>query len=145
MTKKTRPFAMTFTQKSRVQQHQKDETDINKIMARYVKTGVIDHINTHQPHYGDNTALDYQQSLNIILHAENMFAELPAQARKHFDNNPETFLKFVEDPSNHDKLYDLGLSNSPMKPETTPDPLVKPAEPKAATSEPAAAAPEPTA
>lgn len=130
-TIKDRKHSIRFVQPSLTQQHQKDETDINKIMKRFVKTGIIDHVNKHQPHYGENTAIDYQQSLDIIIQAENMFAELPSQARKHFDNDPKAFLKFVEDPNNHDKLYDLGLSNTPP---SVPDAPSKPAEQEATTT-----------
>ena len=40
----------------------------------------------------------------------NMFNELPGAARHEFNNDPATFLKFVQDPKNADKLEKLGLA-----------------------------------
>lgn len=95
------------------QQHQKDETDVNKIMARYVKTGIIDHVNRFQPHYGDTSPISYHESLSICARAQSMFQELPAIVRKKFHNDPEQFLEFVQDPENKDKLFEMGLSETP--------------------------------
>ena len=117
-----RKHAIKFTQPSLTQQHSKDQVDINNIMARYIKTGVLDHVAKYQPQYRDNNATDYQESMNIVIKADEMFSELPAQARKHFDNDPAAFLDFVQDPANHDKLHELGLTENPPlvpQPKTT--------------------------
>lgn len=103
-------FAITFTQPTLAQQHTKDAVDINQIMARYIKTGVLDHVTKYQPQYTDNTMQDYQQSQNIIIKADLMFSELPSQVRKNFGNDPAAFLDFVSDESNHDKLAEMGLT-----------------------------------
>lgn len=123
---KYRKHAIVFTEPSQTQQHQKDETDVNKIMRRYVKTGVIDHVNKNQPHYADVKYCDYHEALNQIQHAEDLFLELPAQARKGFENDPGLFLEYVQNPENVDKLYDMGLTNWPYnspksKQETEPE------------------------
>ncbi len=134
-----RTHAIKFTQPTMTQQHSKDETDINKIMARYIKTGVIDHVAKYQPQYLDNNDLDYHQSQNIIIKADAMFAELPSSVRRKFLNNPAEFLKFVSDEKNHEKLADLGLAYPATK--VTPE---KPSEIKKATKKPAAADTEAT-
>ena len=51
---KKRPYSITFTQPTLAQQHSKDEVDINLIMARYIKTGVLDHVAKYQPQYSEN-------------------------------------------------------------------------------------------
>jgi len=89
----------------------KDECDINKIMARYVKTGVVEHINNHAPNYGFATANDFRESLELIAQARSTFADLPAEIRKKFDNDPSNFLGFVEDPNNRSELALMGLLN----------------------------------
>jgi len=119
-----RKYSIQFKQPTLTQQHSKDETDINKIMARYIKTGVIDHVAKYQPQYLDNTDIDYHQSQNIIIKADGMFSDLPATVRKEFNNNPAEFLEFVNDPDNHEKLKDL------VKPPITGEkPLEKPVKP----------------
>lgn len=102
-----RKYAITFSQPSLTQQHSKDEVDINKIMARYIKTGVIDHVAKYQPQYLENTDIDYHESQNIILKADRMFSELPSSVRREFNNDPAKFLEFVSDEENHEKLADM--------------------------------------
>ena len=47
-----------------------DEVDINKVVARYEKTGMLDHVNRRQPFYGDVSEIrSYQESLNVVIHA----------------------------------------------------------------------------
>ncbi len=128
--KTNRKYAITFSQPTLTQQHSKDETDINKIMARYIKTGVIDHVAKYQPQYLDNTDIDYHQSQNIIIKADAMFSELPSSVRREFSNDPAAFLKFVNDPENHDKLEDF-INPRPENPSET---KITPEQPAAAAT-----------
>lgn len=89
-------------------------------MAKYQKTGVIDHVNTHSANYGFATSEDLHESLNMIQIANDMFDDLPSKARTKFNNDPGTFLDFVQDPKNKSELYNLGLSDYPII-EDTPD------------------------
>ena len=95
-------------------------------MARYIKTGVIDHVAKYQPQYTQNSEADYHQSMNIIREADEMFLDLPSQVRQKFENDPAKFLDYVNDPENHEKLHEIGLTNqskvSPIS-ENTPTPL----------------------
>jgi len=91
-------------------QSMKDECDINTIMARYVKTGTIEHFNRHSGSYGHVDAFSYHEALTIVKKAEDMFAELPAQVRKRFANDPEGFLAFVQDEKNLPEMRKLGLA-----------------------------------
>lgn len=120
-------YAIKFTQPTLAQQHSKEEVDINNIMKRYIKTGVIDHVTKYKPQYTENTMQDYQTSQNIIIKADNMFQELPSQVRKQFDNDPGRFLEFVSDEKNHDKLAEMGLNNAPPAERTaeTKEPTTK--------------------
>lgn len=134
-----------FTQPTLAQQHSKDEVDINNIMKRYRKTGIIDHVAKHQGNYGENDGIDYHQSMNIIRRADEMFLELPSQVRKEFGNNPAEFLDFVDNPANIEKLREMGLTNTPITPTSTtsespPDPSVD--QPTKTPSDPAPASPE---
>ncbi len=132
-----RKYSIIFSQPTITQQHSKDEVDINKIMARYIKTGVLDHVTKYQPQYLDNTDTDYQESRNIIIKADEMFAELPSTVRKEFNNSPSEFLKFVNDPENHEELADL------VKPKPIQTPPENPSEPKPEQVNPAPAATTP--
>lgn len=90
-----------------------EECDINCIMDRYIKTGVVDHINEHSPQYGDCPAQTFHEALETVREAEQMFDDLPAKIREKFNHNPAEFLAFVEDPANRTEMALLGLLNEP--------------------------------
>ncbi len=113
------------------QQQFRDDCDVNIIMQRYQKTGAIDHVSKHQPEYGFATPNDYHQSMNIITTANSMFNDLPSNIRNEFSNNPQAFLKFVQDPKNADRAKELGLELSPQAAEqaaSEPQDAAKPDE-----------------
>jgi len=86
------------------------ECDINNIMKRYEKTGLIDHTNKHGGNYGDFTEVqDFQISLNQIERARAMFQSIPSGIRSRFNNSPQEFLDFVSDPDNLQEMREIGL------------------------------------
>lgn len=95
------------------QQHFAAEADINTIMARYQRTGIlVDPLNpgTRKPQYGDfGSVMEYQESMNIIIAAQEAFDDLPATVRKRFNNDPAEMLAFLEDDSNRDEAIRLGF------------------------------------
>ena len=118
--------AIEFKDKSRTKQSMKKETDINFIIDKFQKTGIITHENRYQGSYGEFASIDYQEALNTVIAAENMFMDLPSAVRKKFDNNPKLFLDFVTDEKNKDEMMELGLlKDRPVqesKPEVEPEP-----------------------
>ena len=93
-----------------VQQHQAADCDINNIMARYERDGLLPHVNEYKGQYGDFTSVcDYQTALNTVMNAEDCFMSLPAKTRKQFDNDPGKFLDFATNPDNKDELARMGL------------------------------------
>jgi len=103
-------------QPSRTHQSMKDECDINRIMLKWQKTGVIEHANTYEGSYGDFSAItgDYHEHMNIVLAANEMFETLPSTVRKKFQNDPGQFLDFVSDDSNREEMISLGLLDAPL-------------------------------
>lgn len=99
-----------------VQQHMKDECDINFIMAKYQKTGLIEHVNNVQGRYGDFVSSDnYLDAMNAVLDAKAAFATLPSSLRSRFANDPAKFLEYVHDESNRDEMIKLGLIEVPVQ------------------------------
>lgn len=96
--------------KSPTKQSCKDECDINRIMAKYLKRGVVDHVAVHGGSYGFASTATFQESMNIVLKAEAMFADLPAKMRERFGNDPGKFLDFCSDKKNLPELRELGLA-----------------------------------
>lgn len=102
-----------------VQQHMAAACDINNIMANYVATGELTHINGAAATYGDfSEVLDYREGLHQIQAAGEMFMELPAKVRDRFDNDPAKFLDFATNPDNIEDMRSMGLAPAlPPKPE----------------------------
>ena len=42
------------------------------------------------------------------------FDDLSADVRRKFDNDPQQFLEYVNNPDNRESLYDLGLAIRPL-------------------------------
>lgn len=97
---------------SLTKQSDQERCDINNILARYQKTGLIDHVARFQPEYRAVDALTFTESQQLIANAQNMFNELPSRARSYFENDPAKFLQFMETVPEGDegeRLGELGL------------------------------------
>lgn len=122
---------------SLAQQQFKDATDINNIMKKYVRTGVIDHVNRFEAWYGLVDGQTFTESMFTVANAQNMFNELPAAAREKFDHDPAKFLDFVKDAGDGSKdqmLSELGLLDPAAQfyqPKEEPEPLPEPPAPAA--------------
>lgn len=129
-----------FEGESLTNQADKKACDINNILKKAERTGVIEHLNAHAGQYGDfTTAEDYKASLDQILNAQDMFMSLPSNIRKKFDNDPAEFLAFVDDPANQEEMVSLGLAEPlPTSPDAGASPAPEPSpEGAAGSSEPA--------
>lgn len=103
--------AITFPPNSRwTKQEFRDEADINTIMAKYQSTGEMPVLNQVAPQYLDATNLtDFHDLQNQVLAAQALFGQLPSKLRDRFGNDPGSFLDYVQQPSNFDEMYELGL------------------------------------
>ena len=99
------------TEPSLTIQEQKDQTDINKILAKYAKTGVIEHVSKYEGQYGDVTGLDYLTMQNQIASVNSMFMDLPAKTRAKFDNDPAKFLDYAGQDYAIDDMSDGSIDN----------------------------------
>lgn len=107
------PFETTGP--SRTHQANAAECDINYIMQKYQKTGVLEHQNKYQGNYGDytNVPQDYHESMNAVLAANDMFMSLPSKIRRRFSNDAGQFLEFVSDQNNQSEMIEMGLASAP--------------------------------
>lgn len=110
-------------EKSMAQQNMKDECDVNNILAKYQKTGLISHLNDNAGSYDNFTGYqDYHSSMNQVLEAQASFLMLPSSIRKKFANDPAQFMEFVRDPENAKELVEMGLANEIVAPEVLTPP-----------------------
>lgn len=113
------------TGKGMTKQSHKKECDVNLLMARYQKSGVVTHRNNWEPQYDDATGVDFQVAMNLVISSREMFQELPSQVRKEFDNDPAKFMDFVNNPENGEKMVEMGLANPKPEPEPPIEVVVK--------------------
>ena len=103
------------------EQHHKDACSISQILSMYDKNGLITHVNRSKAQYGDFTQVnEYQESLNMVIRAQDAFSELPSDIRKRFQNDPGQFFEFATNPDNQEEMVKLGLAEriqeaQPMK------------------------------
>lgn len=111
---KHQPSDLDFKgQESKTRLSEQDETDINRIMERFVRTGKLPAMQSQPARYGDARGVDYATALMIVKNAQDAFSKLPSATRRHFDNDPQQMEVFLADPKNHAKAVELGLMTYP--------------------------------
>ena len=94
---------------SRTQQQFKEECDIHNILAKFRRTGVLEHTTRYQGRYDFATSTTFQEAMNTVAEVNTMFETVPSEIRNRFGNDAGAFLEFVQDPANRDELEELGL------------------------------------
>lgn len=107
----------------------KDECDINRIMAKYQKTGALSWLSRNEGRYEDVSGFEFQSAMNVVASANEMFADLPSSIRKRFGNDPAEFLAFMGDPENAPEMIRLGLATAHAPEVVAADPAAAPAVP----------------
>lgn len=99
-----------FSLPSQTKQSFKDECDINVIMGRYLRTGILpETLNQLNAQYGDVSDVDFQSAMELVAGAQTLFNELPSSIRNRFQNDPGQFLAFTSDPKNRPEMAEMGL------------------------------------
>lgn len=98
------------TDPSRTQQQFKDEVDINHQLAKFKVTGQMVG-SVVPPEYADyEHVMDFRSSLDALNHARRSFLQLPAEVRRRFGHDPQTFLEFCSSPDNLPEMRKMGLA-----------------------------------
>lgn len=91
--------------------------DINNILSRYIKTGQLPDMIKENPRYGEFADVPtYQESLNVVILAQEQFANLDASVRRRFSNDPALFLEFAANPANMKEMVKMGLATEAVTP-----------------------------
>jgi len=101
----------------------KQESDINFIMSKYQKTGLVSFVNENQAEYMEAPEMDFHEAMEYLAKSNELFGEMPSSLRKRFNNDPGEFLDFVHDENNADEMVKLGLAKRVTEP--TPSPAAK--------------------
>jgi len=95
----------------------KDEVDINKIISRYERTGMITALNTKKPFYGDvSDVKNYKECLETVKEAESLFMALTPEIRERFHNEPSELIEFLQDKNNTGEAIKLGIAKPKPEP-----------------------------
>ena len=95
---------------SLTQQQFKDDSDINTIVDRFMKSGVMP-TPINMPQYVDYEGVfDFQSAMNAVRAADENFMRMDAKIRARFNNSPQEFLEFFSNPENTDEAIRLGLA-----------------------------------
>lgn len=111
----------SFSGHSLTKQSFAKDADINNIMLRYVKTGVLPE-GTRQPIFDDfSSGETFQDMQNQILQAQAEFDQLPSDIRDEF-NTPGNLIAYMNDPGNAARCKELGLFPGDPLPAAEPAP-----------------------
>ncbi len=98
---------VTYPETGRTEQHHARACDINTIMAKYLKTGVLDHKSKYEPTYGDVSSADFQASMNLVKGVETEFHDLPAYIRAEFNQDVGEYLQAMQTDEGVQKLQEI--------------------------------------
>jgi len=99
-----------FKQESKTEQSHMAALNVNKIVAKYQKTGLLPNRQGKEPMYGDFTGIeDFHTCQNRIVEAKRDFMSLPSDIRERFHNDPGELVQFINDPDNIEEARELGL------------------------------------
>jgi len=114
--------------KSMTQQQFAKDADINTILAKVERTGLVP-LRGGQPYYGDFTKVSNFHTMQATVAAVMQdFMGLPADLRQRFQNDPATLLEWIADPKNLVEAVKLGLRPKedlppPPPPQEKPEPV----------------------
>lgn len=113
-------------QPSMTRQSEAEGADINVIMKRYEKTGLLPQVTQEALFLDVSEMPDYRTALGLVAEVDRVFRELPAEKRALFRNDTAEFMDFASDPANRGRMVELGLLPAPEVP-----PVVAEAAPEA--------------
>jgi phage internal scaffolding protein len=103
--------------RSVTQQHHRDKVNINSIMARARKTGVLPG-RGGTPLFGDFTNVpSYQDQLNRLIQVRDDFDRLPSEIRDRFKNDPGKLYDWLDNPQNLKEACEIGLLPMSLHPD----------------------------
>ena len=113
---------------SLTQQQFAEESDINFIVDRFMKTGHLPTPAT-MPQYAEyDGVFDFQSAMNVVRQADENFMRMDAKVRARFHNSPQEFLEFFANPDNVDEAVRLGLAVNTVKPKDVSSPTLEAAD-----------------
>lgn len=111
--------ALICEKETLTQQQFKEESDINTIVEKFMRSGETPPPIEWPDQVEFMETFDYQTAMNVTVKARESFMELPAKARARFENDPQRFMEFMENPDNQDEAIKLGMAVRRAEPQRT--------------------------
>jgi len=96
------------TAPSMTKQSEAAACDVNNIIRKYDRTGVLTHLQQAQAVYADVSEIgSYLEAVQTVESAHSRFYELPSGLRAHFSNDPAEFVDWSREatPEDRDELF----------------------------------------
>ena len=108
---------------SMTEQCHRDDCDINTIINRYKKTGVLGTATqVREMVFGDFASIPDRLMTEVgMAEAKENFMKMPLNVRNHFEHNIGKFLKALSDPAQIPTLQNLGIVKKPGPVVGTPE------------------------
>lgn len=117
-------FYEDYVSRSKTKPEFEKQVDLNLIMKKFDKTGIIDPLLYRDMDYGDfSQGNDFAAMSMRVKDALNQFSNLPAEIRNHFKNDPALLIDFINDPSNDEEAIQMGLKVRPAEAPAAPVPV----------------------
>jgi hypothetical protein len=97
------------------------DLNINNIIKKFQRTGILQKANDFEGTYGEFTSMDLREAIEKVDRAQSLFLEVPSQIRAQFNNDAGAFIDYATNPTNLSQLRDWGLAN-----DQTPQEVNKP-------------------
>lgn len=114
-----------FDKPSLTEQSHAKMCNVNNIVNRFMKTGVLDHVRSFQGEYRDVSDFgDYRSALERIQLAQDIFEALPIELKRKCENDPAKFLDYCADDANYEELTEIGILLPPRQKKKTEKPVI---------------------
>lgn len=90
------------------EQNHKTEVDVNHIVSSRGVDRIAETTKLADLTFDTNPYNDFQEMMEIVAKGKSTFAQLPAQVRDEFQNDPAKYLDYIRHPENRDALVERG-------------------------------------
>lgn len=87
-----------------------EELDVNNVIKKYNKTGILQKAHDFEGVYGEFHSYDLREAIEMVNKAQDLFLEIPSDVRRKFNNDPGAFIDFATNPDNLEQMREWNLA-----------------------------------
>lgn len=109
-----------------------EELDVNNIIRKYNKTGIMQKAHDFEGVYGEFDSFDLREAIEKVKLANELFLEVPSSIRSEFNNDAGAFVDFATNPVNIEQMREWKLAPPEQSepPQPPPEPPPEPPPPQ---------------